>query len=83
MKCTVCNGTGKIDLQAMPLGNKLRYLREKQGLSLRAVEQATGVSNPLISQIESGHIKSPSFKAVSALCKLYGIKMEELKGIDQ
>lgn len=47
-------------------------------LSLRDVEKITGISNALLSQIETGKIKSPSFSTIAKLCSLYGIKMESL-----
>jgi hypothetical protein len=60
------------------IGRILGEAREKKGLTLRAVEVATGISNPLISQIESGHIKPPSFKNVIKLCDVYAIPLKRL-----
>jgi transcriptional regulator with XRE-family HTH domain len=51
----------------------LRTARERKGLTLRAVEQATGVSNAYLSQIESGKIKQPSPIVLHKLCQLYGV----------
>jgi len=44
----------------MSLGSTLRAAREAKGLTLRAVQAATGVSNACVSQLESGRIKNPS-----------------------
>jgi len=83
MKCPLCNGTGEahIGAEALPatkLGRALRDGREKKGLSLRDVELATGISNPAISQIETGKIKAPAFHTVVSLCDVYGIKITSL-----
>lgn len=51
----------------------LRTARERKSLTLRAVEQATGVSNAYLSQIESGKIKQPSPVVLHKLTQLYGI----------
>jgi transcriptional regulator with XRE-family HTH domain len=87
MKCPLCNGTGEVHIgfEAKPsteMGRILKEAREKRGLALRHVEAATGISNALISQIETGHIKSPSFKNVMRLCDVYGIKPQKLNIIE-
>jgi len=51
----------------------LRTARERKGLTLRAVEQATEVSNAYLSQLESGKIKQPSPIVLHKLSQLYGI----------
>jgi transcriptional regulator with XRE-family HTH domain len=51
----------------------LRTARERKGLTLRAVEQATGVSNAYLSQLESGKIKQPSPVVLHKLSQLYGV----------
>jgi HTH-type transcriptional regulator, competence development regulator len=56
------------------LSNFLRTARdERKGLTLRAVEQATGVSNAYLSQLESGKIKQPSPIVLYKLSQLYGV----------
>jgi len=59
--------------QYQTLGQFLRGAREKQGLSLRAVEKATGISNPYLSQLEGNKIKQPSPKLLHKLCELYEV----------
>lgn len=44
-----------------------RERRERAGLTLRDVEQAIGIGNPYLSQLESGKITNPSFKVVQKL----------------
>src|SRR5439155_27212512 len=51
----------------------LRSARERKGLTLRAVEQATEVSNAYLSQLESGKIKHPSPIVLHKLSQLYGV----------
>jgi transcriptional regulator with XRE-family HTH domain len=55
------------------LSHFLRTARKRKGLTLRAVEQATEVSNAYLSQLESGKIKQPSPIVLHKLTQLYGI----------
>jgi HTH-type transcriptional regulator, competence development regulator len=55
------------------LSHFLRTARERKGLTLRAVEQATEVSNAYLSQLESGKIKQPSPIVLHKLSQLYGV----------
>jgi len=62
------------------LGALLADLRRAKGLSLRAVEEATGgaVSNPYLSQLEKGKIRKPSPHVLQALSGVYGVPYERL-----
>lgn len=51
----------------MTLGQLLGVSRELRGWSLRKLETQTGVSNALISQIETGKVKNPGFRTVVKL----------------
>jgi len=62
----------------MALGKYLKSLRESNSLTLRAVEKKTGVSNALLSQIESGKVKKPSPIVLYKLAELYGVSYEDL-----
>jgi HTH-type transcriptional regulator, competence development regulator len=55
------------------LGRSLKDAREAKALTLRAVQEATGVSNPYLSQIESGKVQHPSPTVLNKLAILYGI----------
>lgn len=55
------------------LGDYLKAGREAKGLTLRAVQEATGISNGYLSQLEGGKIKRPSPVDLRKLCELYGI----------
>lgn len=58
------------------LGDILRHARQHQGLSLRQVEQRTGVSNAHLSQIERGAIRRPDPAILMNLAELYGLNYE-------
>jgi transcriptional regulator with XRE-family HTH domain len=55
------------------LGHCLKRARQAKGLTLRAVEKATGISNPYLSQLESGRISKPSPNNLHKLSELYGL----------
>jgi transcriptional regulator with XRE-family HTH domain len=63
----------KRENQKQTLGQFLKNAREKQGLSLRAVEKVTGISNPYLSQLEGNKIKQPSPTLLHKLCELYEV----------
>jgi DNA-binding Xre family transcriptional regulator len=48
-----------------------KQLRKQKGLTLREVEDITGISNAYLSQLETGKIKSPVYNVVRQLCELY------------
>ena len=62
----------------MPFGAGLRTAREMRKLSLRDVEEATGISNAYLSQLETGKIKKPSPHFLHKLAALYDIGYELL-----
>ena len=46
-------------------------MRKEKGLTLRDVQEKTGISNAYLSQLETGKIKSPGYNTVKALYELY------------
>ena len=48
-----------------------KKMRKAKGLTLREVESITGISNPYLSQLETGKIKSPGYDVVKSLYDLY------------
>jgi|SRR5665213_630943 len=62
------------------LGDILRRARQHQRLSLRQVEQRTGVSNAHLSQIERGAIRRPDPAILMNLAELYGLNYELVAG---
>lgn len=62
----------------MRVGELIGIARELKGMTLRDLEQATGISNALLCQIESGKVKSPSWKNVVKIAKALGLKLDRL-----
>lgn len=62
----------------MKVGELICVARECKGWTLRDLERQTGISNALLSQIETGHIKSPSWKNVVKIAKALGLKLDRL-----
>lgn len=60
----------------MKLGELIAIARECKGWTLRDLERETGISNALISQIETGKIKDPGFSTVVRLVEALGISMD-------
>jgi transcriptional regulator with XRE-family HTH domain len=54
------------------LGQFLKTVREDKGLTLRSVENSTGISNAYLSQLEGDKIKQPSPIVLHKLAELYG-----------
>lgn len=63
---------------SMKLHEAIAYARECKGLTLRALERRTGISNALLSQIETGHIQEPSFRNIVKISKALGISLKRL-----
>lgn len=53
------------------LGKALKRSRELIPMTLRQVEEATGISNAYLSQLENGKIKKPSANVLYKLASLY------------
>jgi transcriptional regulator with XRE-family HTH domain len=62
----------------MKLGQVLKMAREIKGISLRDLEGETGISNALLSQIETGHVKSPGFHNVVKISRALNVKLDTL-----
>lgn len=60
----------------MLLGELIAVGRECKGWTLRDLERESGVSNALISQIETGKIKDPGFRTVVRIMEALGISIE-------
>ncbi len=58
------------------LGQDIKFIREQRRFSLRELEKISGVSNSLISQIESGKIKSPGFFTILKLSHALSFSMD-------
>ena len=62
----------------MPLDKTLREIRALRGKSLRAVEEATGISNAYLSQLERGDAQRPAPDKLQTLAAFYSVPYEEL-----
>ena len=60
------------------LGEYLHNLRDSLRLTLREVEEASGVSNAYVSQLEHGKIQRPSPHILHKLASVYGVAYERL-----
>lgn len=60
----------------MRLGELIAIARECKGWTLRDLEKVSGVSNALISQIETNKVKDPGFKTVVRIVDALGILIE-------
>ena len=49
-----------------------------KGLTLRDLERETGISNGLLSQMETGHVREPSFTNVVVVARALGVKLDML-----
>jgi transcriptional regulator with XRE-family HTH domain len=58
------------------LGELIAVGRECKGWTLRDLERESGVSNALISQIETGKIKDPGFRTVVRIMEALGISID-------
>jgi len=61
------------------VGEKIKQLREKKGLSLKEVADATGFSTALLSQMES-HLVSPSLGSIIKLAKALEVRVGDFFG---
>jgi len=65
--------------QSFPLGDFLKKLRERKGVSLKKVEDDTGISNAYISQLETGvRKKLPNADRLKALADYYNVSIQQL-----
>lgn len=67
-----------VRMRMQKLNKAIAGARVRAGLSLREVEKMTGISNSLISQIETGHVVEPSFRNVVKLSVVLDINLDYL-----
>jgi ribosome-binding protein aMBF1 (putative translation factor) len=58
-------------------GNPVRVWREHRGMSRKQLAEASGLSTPYLSQIESGRRK-PSPEALAAIAKELGLESDDI-----
>jgi transcriptional regulator with XRE-family HTH domain len=59
------------------LGSFVRAQRRERRLSLRRLSEASGISNPYLSQIERG-LRKPSADVLQQIAKALGVPVEQL-----
>ncbi len=59
-------------------GSMIRYLREKQGYSLKDLEDITGISPSYINRLERGTRACPSYPIIEKLAKALNADVTEL-----
>lgn len=64
-----------------PLGERIRELRLKSGISLRKLAEMVGRSPPFISDIELGR-RFPSVPVLREIATALGVEFEELRKYD-
>ncbi|GAB4159365.1 MAG: hypothetical protein Tsb0033_13800 [Winogradskyella sp.] len=60
------------------IGTTLKEARKNLTLTLRQVEEMSGISNAYLSQLENGKIKSPSVNVLSKLSSIYRVPLKQL-----
>lgn len=71
------NGAAEEATVSTRIGLRIRELREKHSLSMRALAERTGVSQPFLSQIERG-VSSPSMATIYRLAEALGVTPGDL-----
>ncbi len=62
----------------MVLSEMIALARDVKGLSLRDLEKATGISNALLSQIETGKVREPSWRNMVKIAKALDLDLDRL-----
>jgi hypothetical protein len=69
----------RLALNAAVIIPEYKELRLKYDLTLREVEEATGISNAYLSQVETHKIKKPSHEVVMKLNLFYKLQQQKLE----
>jgi len=64
----------KEEVAALNLGKKIRHLRNQQGLTLQVISDRTGLSKPLLSQIEN-NIAAPPIATLIKISRALGVNI--------
>jgi transcriptional regulator with XRE-family HTH domain len=65
-----------------PLGERVRALREAMGLSLRELAERSGVSAPMLSQVERGET-SPTLQVAARIAAGLELRLSQLLRLDE
>jgi len=67
------------EVEEIRVGEKIKELRAKKGLSLKDLAELTGFSTALLSQMEN-HLVSPSLGTIIKLARAFGVKVGDFFG---
>ena len=65
----------------LDFGAYLRYLREKNGYSLKNIEQAVGISTSYLNRLEMGIRKNPSYPIISKLAEVLQVPITRMLNV--
>lgn len=68
--------------ELIPVGPRVRALRDAMGLSLRDLAERSGVSAPMLSQVERGET-SPTLAVASRIARGLDLKLSQLLRLDE
>jgi transcriptional regulator with XRE-family HTH domain len=71
-----------LDASVDPLGPRVRALREAMGLSLRDLALRSGVSAPMLSQVERGET-SPTLQIAGRIAAGLDLRLSQLLRLDE
>lgn len=60
----------------MNLGESLKQIRQAHGLTMREVQERSGVNKAFLSRLETGQLTNPTLRVIRALTKVYQIPPE-------
>ncbi|HTG69368.1 MAG TPA: helix-turn-helix domain-containing protein [Candidatus Udaeobacter sp.] len=65
------------------IGERIKMLRKRNGLSLTELSQRAGVAKSYLSSIERGHQQNPSIQFLKKVSAVLKVTVEEFLHIDQ
>lgn len=65
-----------IEIKSDEVPSRFKEIRKERGLTLRQLEDSSGISNPYLSQMENGKIKNISFGIVCKICHALNISIK-------
>ena len=71
-----------VNVAAAPVGPRVKALREAEGLSLRELATRSGVSAPMLSQVERGET-SPTLQTAARIAAGLQLKLSQLLRLDE
>ena len=64
----------------MTIGEKIKAIRENQGLSQSEIERRTGIKREYLSKIENCELKNPTYNTLQKIAKGLGVTFLYLEG---